>query len=259
MSHRNAKPLSHFNLPRTISRQLKLFVFFSDSIAIMGFVFFFFGLIFLLAFVPSVDFSSVVTFSDSDPVTKGILINKCPTSCSENDQTLYDYEYHYRYGGKLYSGHSFALSGSIIIGDTVNVKYVLSQPERSRMEAMRAAPFGIWLLFPVSLLSGIGSAFLIIAVIKMRKNLHLLQNGLLGYGQVIRKEATVMQINSQTVYRVYFRFKSQDGALHETFVRTHRIHKLGDEGRIPLVYDLLNRSVAISPYFIRIYIFNNFS
>lgn len=245
MNHQNITSLSNVDLPRTISGQLKLLVFFSDIVAIMGFIFFLFGLIFLSVFVPLVDSKSVVTFSDSDPVTKGILINKSPTNCSENDQTLYDYEYRYGHGGKMYNGHSFAPSGSMTIGDTVDVKYVLSQPERSRVETMRAAPFSIWLLLPLSMFSVVGAALLAITIIKMRKNFHLLQNGILVHGQVTRKETTLMRINNQTVYRVYFRFKTHDGTLHETFIRTHRLNKLEDEGRMPLAYDPLNPSTAV--------------
>ena len=237
--------LNNFDVPRTISTGLKISIFFKNPIAVIGTVFFLFGLIFPIVFGSMADFKSAFSFSDNDPAIKGVVIDKTATSSSENKRRIYDYTYRYSIDGKTYTGHSFSTSYENETGDTVNVLYVAKQPELSRIEGMRAAPFGIWILVFTSIFPILGLIFFIVSLRKAKSNIYLVQNGILTHGKVIRKEPTNTKVNNNTVYKVFFQYKSQDGNLQEAFNKSHLTYNLGDEEKEPLVYDSQNPSKAV--------------
>jgi hypothetical protein len=65
--------LNNFDVPRTISTGLKISIFFKNPIAVIGTVFFLFGLIFPIVFGSMADFKSAFSFSDNDPAIKGVV------------------------------------------------------------------------------------------------------------------------------------------------------------------------------------------
>jgi hypothetical protein len=237
--------LDNFDLPRTISKGLKLKIFFGNPFAAIGIAFFLFGSIFPTVFGSMVDFKSAFNFKDSDPSINGIVISKEETGNKENKRKIYDYGYEYRLNGKTYTGHSFAKDEDIESGDSVIVQYVANEADLSRIQNMRAAPFNFWVLPLTCIFPLIGFIFLLVSINKARKNIYLVQNGILTKGKVVRKEPTNTKINKQTVYKVFFEFKTRDGNIQEAYVRSHIVHNLGDEAEEPLVYDANEPSQAV--------------
>jgi hypothetical protein len=80
---------------------------------------------------------------------------------------------------------------------------------------------------------------------RYRKNVYLVQHGVLTTGKVVRKVATSTRIHQQTLYKVYFQFKSSDGRVHEACVDSLRPDILGDEANEPLVYDAMAPTNAV--------------
>jgi hypothetical protein len=237
--------LNNFDVPRTISNGLKISIFFKDPIAVIGTIFFLFGMIFPIVFGSLADFKSAFSFSENDPTVKGVIVDKTATSSSENKRRIYDYSYQYSIDGKTHTGHSFSTSYESENGDTVNVLFVAKQPELSHIEGMRAAPFGIWVVAFTSVFPIIGLIFIIFSINKFKKNIYLIKNGILTHGKVIGKEPTNTKINNKTVYKVFFQYKSQDGTLQEAFNKSHLTYNLGDEEKEPLVYDSQNPQKAV--------------
>lgn len=110
---------------------------------------------------------------------------------------------------------------------------------------MRAAPFSFWILPLMGVFPFIGLVFLIFSLHSAKRNIYLVQNGILTKGKVVRKEPTSTKVNNQTVYKVFFQFKTQDGNWQEAFVKNHKIHNLGDEAEEPVVYDSQYPSSAV--------------
>lgn len=237
--------LNNFDLPRNISGGLKLKIFFNNPFAVIGMAFFLFGSIFPIVFGSMVDFKSAFTFNETDPSVNGIVVSKEETSSTENKRRIYDYGYEYNLNGKTYKAHSFARDQDIETGDSVIVQYVATNVELSRIQNMRAAPFNFIVLPLTCIFPFIGLIFLIFSIRRGKKNIYLVQNGILTKGKVVRKEPTSTKVNKQTVYKVFFQFKTQDGNLQEAFVRSHIIHNLGDEAEEPVVYDSQNPSEAV--------------
>ncbi len=237
--------LGNFDLPRAISKGLKVKIFFGNPLATIGTFSFLFGSFFSILFGSMVDFKSAFTFKDTDPSTNGVVISKEKTSNKENKRKIYDYGYEYHLNGKTYIGHSFAKDDALEPGDSVIVQYVANDADLSRIQNMRAAPFNFWVLPLTGIFPLIGFIFLLVSANKARRNIYLVQNGILTKGKVIRKEATNTKINKQTMYKVFFQFKTQDGNIQEAYVSSHITHNLGDEAEEPLVYDALNPSSAV--------------
>lgn len=232
-------------VPRSVSPGVRIGIFFGYPLAFFGLVFFLFGSVFLVAFGGQADFRSLLRFSNSDPVVAGYLTGTQETNASSNKKRIHEYRYRYAVGGERYQGSSFDLYQSLKIGDDVLVQYVEGNPGLSRIAGMRAAPFGWWIALFAAVFPGIGGAMLYVAFKRYRQNVDLVVNGVVTTGTVIRKEATSTSVNKQTVYRVFFRFKSADGREHEACVSTHLTATLGDEPHEPLVYDPANPARAV--------------
>ncbi len=236
---------SNFDLPRNISGGLKFKIFFGNPMAIIGIVFFLFGSIFPIVFGSMADFKSAFTFKKTDPSVNGIVVSKEETASKENKRRIYDYGYEYHLNGKVYTGHSFAKDQDIEQGDSIIIQYVPNDLALSRIQNMRSAPFSFWILPLTGIFPLIGLIFLIFSIRSAKKNIYLVQNGILTKGKVLRKEPTSTKVNNQTVYKVFFQFKTQDGNLQEAFVRSHKAHNLGDEAEEPVVYDSQDPSSAV--------------
>ncbi len=130
-------------------------------------------------------------------------------------------------------------------GDTVIVKYIAKRHQLSRIQRMRTAPFDIWIIPFTCIFPLIGLIFVILSIKKAKENIYVMQNRILTTGKVIRKEPTNTKINKQTVYKVFFQYKTQDGNLKEAFIKAHITHNLGDEEKEPLLYDSQNPSSAV--------------
>lgn len=237
--------LSNFDLPRDISVGLKVKIFFSNPFAVMGMVFFLFGSIFPIVFGSMADFRSAFSFSDTDPRVKGVIVAIEKTNSKVNKRYVLDYTFQYNVSVKGYTNHSFSTSSDWNVNDTVNVQYLIDEPAVSKIQDMRAAPFGFFIVPLTCIFPFLGLIFLVFSIRRAKKNIYLVQNGILTKGQVVRKEPTNTKINKQTVYKVFFKFKTQDGNLQEAFVKTHVTHNLGDEAEEPLVYDSQNPREAV--------------
>lgn len=237
--------LENFDLPRRISGGLKLKIFFNNPFAVIGTAFFLFGSIFPIVFGSMVDFKSVFAFKENDPVVNGVIVAIDKTNSKINKRNVLDYTYKYEVNGKSYDGHSFSTNSDINVNDTIPVQYVPNDIATSKIQSMLTAPFPFFIVPLTCIFPILGLVFLIFSIRRAKKNIYLVQNGVLAKGKVIRKEPTSTKVNKQTVYKVFFQFKTQDGNLQEAFVKSHVVHNLGDEAEEPLVYDSQDPSAAV--------------
>lgn len=231
--------------PRPLSGKLKLRLFFASPFAVFGTFFFLFGCLFVVVFGSATDFQSAFRMSATDPLVQGTLIGTEETSSSVNEQAIYDYHYRYRVGSNDYEGHAFAPNKGLTPESPVIVQYVADNPSVSRIKGMRKAPFGLHVVFFTAIFPTVGLALLIGALRQYEQLVHLVRNGVLGTGRVVRKVPTSTEINDKTVYQVFFRVKSKDGFEHEASVLSHLHENLGDEARETLLYDAAKPSEAV--------------
>lgn len=222
---------------RPLAAGIRRALFFSAPLAWIGVIFTLFGCVMLAVFASASDFRSAFVFSDSDPRTTGELIARHATHSSANKRRIHEYVYHYQVDGRRYEGRSFDTDNGAAAGAAVTVQYAARDPASSRLEGMGLAPFGMHVALLVAVFPAIGLGMLYFAVRRYRKYSYLVQHGVLTTGKVVRKEPTNTKINQQTVYRVFFQYKSGDGVLREAWVSTHQTDRLGDERQEPLVYD----------------------
>lgn len=232
-------------VPRSVSPGVRIGIFFGYPLALFGLVFFLFGSVFLVAFGAQADFRSPLRFSNSDPVVAGYLTGRQETNASSNKKRIHEYRYRYAVGSERYQGKSFDTYQSFKIGDDVLVQYVEGNPGLSRIAGMRAAPFPWWIALFTGIFPSIGGTMLYFAFKRYRRNVGLVVGGVVTTGAVTRKEATSTRVNKQTVYQVFFRFRSMDGREHEACVSTHLTDDLGDERDEPLVYDPVDPARAV--------------
>ena len=230
--------------PRSISFLLKLRIFFKGPTAFVGIIFLLAGCIFPVVFGRMADFRSMFVFKDSDPVAPGIITHLRPTSSSINDREVYEYGFIFRANAQDYSGRSFS-TDRYDVSDTVQVQYKAEDPFNCKVQNMGTAPFSAWLFFAMLSMPVFGLIFSIRSVITGRRNIALVEHGVLAKGKITRKESTLVSVNDQKVFKVFFSFQSADRSMREAFVRTHRIEQLKEGIEIPVLYDAADPSKAV--------------
>lgn len=230
--------------PRPVSLSMKLSIFFGSPLAWMGIAFALCGSAAAVVFGMQSDIMTPLRLSSSDPMVTGVAAGYEATGATVNDERIYDYSYRYQVGGKNYIGHGFGPDGPDE-GRPLRVQYLADRPEVSRVEGLRSAPFGPWVVGLAGIFPALGFAFIYFSLRQARKYIHLVRHGILTTGRVGKKVATNTSINRQQVYEVYFSYVAHDGSRHQSSLRTHEPDKLGDEHREPMVYDPSQMSKAV--------------
>ncbi|MCU0436422.1 MAG: DUF3592 domain-containing protein [Raineya sp.] len=219
---------------RYIPLGLKIRVIFGDVSSIVGFSLMAFGLIFVIVFIGFADFSDW-KFKPDSPKTQGVITTIGATNSKENKNRIYAYYYEFLDNKDTkQTGVSYGDFGKYKIGDTPTVIYLENQPDYSRIENLKKAPFGGTVIFVV-IFPCIGLSFALVGILRGIKSLKILKYGVIGYGKYIRSEATNTKINGRRVMKLYFEMMVGDKSYTVT-ASSHQPEYLTDEAREMLFY-----------------------
>jgi len=118
----------------------------------------------------------------------------------------------------------------------VAVEYLTGQPGISRIAGMRRQPLSWWATVG-ALLPGVGLAMAIAGLVKGRRRVRLLREGLPASGRLMEKVSTGVRTNGRPVYRMTFEYTAQNGVTGRVTARTNSPERLEDQSRELLLYD----------------------
>lgn len=232
--------------PRPLVPAVSVAVLFGSFLTQAGCFVSAFGMLFLLIFVPMTDLSSVIHFRGPLPKVQGQVISVEETNAEENERDIYAIEYQYRLRDQTYEGTSFTSAVNYAPGMPVTVEYVAKQPQRSRIQGLRAAPFGAFILLFLLIFPIIGLLMALYPFLQGLKALPLLKDGLLTQAQLHHEERTGSRINDRPVYLMTFAFQARhDGRIYEVSTRTHEPERLRDQQDEAVLYNPKNPAQAV--------------
>ena len=222
---------------REISLWMKIMIWFSDVLNVIGLVFFLFSIPFVLVFV-FLSSSSPTSFYENDPTVKGAISDIRSTNSSVNEETVYEYEYSYSTpDGGEHIGIGYANGSELGVGDEIDVKYKRDNQELSEVDSLRDSEFPGWIGFIVLIFPLIGIAMLYFGTKKTINAIRILSYGEIAHGKYLTMEATNTKINNKTVYDLTFEFTAKDNNVYKTHAKTHKYQNLQDDEFEKLVYD----------------------
>lgn len=220
--------------PRNVPLSLRIVNFF-NGFAQIGWAVFGFGMIFFWAFAGNADLS-FATFRGNIQRVKGRVTSVENTSASENHQQIQASHYDYNVGGEWFSGKSYSSGSAPAKGDDVTVEYVEGNPGKSRIEGMRRALFGPWVIL-VAIFPAVGFVILYFSSASGAKRNRLLREGILAQGTLVDKEPTNVTINNRPLWEFTFEFTDRNGQRREAKCRSTDTNRLQDEPTEALLYD----------------------
>lgn len=221
--------------PRRVPLSLRIVNFFNGGTQ-FGWIFLGVGLIAFRFFGMEADVS-FLTFRNADGRTIGQVVRTAPTGASEDDDPVHASHYQYSVAGRVYTGTAYSTGTAPAAGHAVTIEYVEANPARSRVEGMRRAVFGPWILPISAIFPAIGLTVLFFTTRSGMERNRLLRNGILAQGVLKSKRETNMRVNRQMVWELTFEFRDRLGARREVSTRTHLPGDLSDEATEPLLYD----------------------
>lgn len=231
--------------PRNLPLSTRLVVLFGSGTQSFGWLFFGFGMIFVFAFAGNADLTSFIEFRGKLETVTGIVSSEEKTRASEggDDHTegtpIYAYRYTFNLDEKNYEAVSYRTGSGARAGDTVTVEFPEGKPELSRIRGMRRAVFGpavvLVCIFPI-----VGLMFITSGLWRGWRNTSLLVNGEMALGRLVKKQATNVQINGRTVFKLAFEFTDRAGQSRQAVAKTHIPERLEDDHFERLIYDAVN-------------------
>ena len=233
--------------PRQVPWLVRSQVLFGGFLNQFGWLFFSFGLIFVWIFGLNADLSGLLGPFRTMETAQGTILRVEETSATVNETPVYAYIYSFRVERleMEYQGKSYSTGRQFEPGWPVTVEYLASDPNVSRIHGMRQAAFGPWVLCLVMIFPLIGLVFIAFGLLRGVKANRLLFQGQLAWGELKSKEPTNTRVNNQTVYKLTFEFRTDDGGVYEVVSKTHLPQLLEDEAEEQLVYDPRNPARAV--------------
>lgn len=235
--------------PRRIGAGARIAALFGGALSQIGWGIFGFTLMFFWVFAADSEAVTFLEFMGGEGTTEGWVTKVRQTGASENDEPIYAASFTYTVDGKEYEATSYG-RGAPPEGSTVPITYLSSRPHRARIEGMRVRTFGalaaVVAVFPLGCL-----AFLFFSVRKGLRHLRLARLGRVGYGRLVGKETTGVEVNEQPQYKLTFEFivppAEQFGTYrdkwaswaqtHRFHMKTHELDAVTDEAHEPILYD----------------------
>jgi len=230
--------------PRYVPIGVKLRVRFGGFASQFGWLFLGFGLIFVWVFGVDGTVVSVIAWRRDTATAPGVVRACESTGVQENNVTVYRFGYTFTPEGDVErAGTCYATGRQLTPGTAVTVEYVKRDPSFSRIKGMRTSLIGPWGLF-ILIFPLVGLGFVIVSLVRSRKRLRLLRDGITGVGTLVDRKATHTQINNQTVFKYTYEFTSKDGNTYQAVGRSHLPDIFSEEDE-PLLYDPLNPNYAV--------------
>jgi hypothetical protein len=236
--------------PRGVPLLVRCRVRFGGFLNQIGWILLGFGLIFFRIFAGNADVSGWRDFSGELETTPGTVTAVKKTNFSvggdgDHDGTpVYAFHYAFTAGGMRHEGVSYEAGGDTTMGQEVTVEFPPGKPGTSRIQGMRRAPLGCWVVPFTAIFPFFGLCFVAFGWLRGGRGIRLLRNGVLSLGQLESKEATGSEVNERPVYRLVFGFVV-DGFTYKVTTKTHQPEFLEDEKKEPLLYDPDDPSRAV--------------
>lgn len=229
---------------RSVPLRVMLSVIFNNIFGYMGLSFGGLGMIFVVVFMPMVDFVSPFHFGDNTLRVSGTVTEVNRTNVSVNEETVIEYRYVFSYTGSSYTGASYSTEHSYRPDQGVTVELEPGNPQISRIEGMSVKPMGLWVLF-ILIFPGIGFVFIYFAFKKGIPKIRTIRHGIMTRGKFVKKERTGGSINEQHIYDLYFSFKDMSGIEYTAIGSTHKTEAVLDEPEERILYDPADPSNAV--------------
>jgi len=226
-----------FTTERDLSLLLKLKVWFSDVMTVIGGSFLLMGLPFALVFVP---FETIFSpgFDDTDPVIEGKITEVHTTGASVNETQVYTYTFTYSPSdGGNYEGIGYSTGKIFEIDDPVQVIYKRNEQQIAKAKELRLSSFPMGVGFIILIFPLVGAILLYFGTKKAINAIRVLKIGEIAYGKFLHKEATNTNVNKRRVYKYTFEFTAKDNKIYQAIAKTHLYERIEDEEFEKLVYD----------------------
>ena len=231
-------------VPRYVPIGVKLRVRFGGILGQVGWLVLGFGLVFVWAFGIDATIASLIAWRGETDTAAGVVRACEDTGGKANNVTIYRNVYTFTAAdGSQHEGASYATGKQLAPGTSVTVVYVKDNPAVSRIRDMRSTLMGAWGLF-ILIFPLVGLVLVAASLVRSRKRLRLLRDGITAVGTLVDKQATNTSVNHQRVYKFTYAFTADDGGTYRATARTHETGKFSDENE-PLLYDPANPNVAV--------------
>lgn len=223
--------------PRDVPISVRASLLFGGPLALFGWIFFGFGMIFLLAFGVPENLVAIFWSLQPQQTATGVATGSRTTGASEGSSRVYENRFSLTAAdGRTYEGRSYATGTEVSAGEPVTIEYPSARPTHATIQGMRRSLFGAGILL-VAIFPGLGLIFVLFGIARGSRACSLLANGRLAMGTMKSKERTNTRINRQYVYRLKFEFTGEDGRIYEASADTTDTAVLEDEAQEALVYD----------------------
>ena len=214
-----------------------------------GWCFFAIGMVFAWVFAPEADVSSLLHFRGELVQAEGRVTSSQKTGYSvggsssrstgrmrSSGRPVMAHDYRFTVGGTNYEGVSYVTGGGPMEGRTVRVEFPAGRPGISRIQGMRRAALGPWMLL-VLILPAVGLGVAVSGFLWSQRALSLLGRGAVAVGRLVDQQRTNRTVNKRVVQRLTYAYADLLSREHSLVVSTHQPQVLDNADQQRVLYD----------------------
>jgi hypothetical protein len=196
---------------------------------LFGAAFLILGLFFTLVFTRGIRPIDGLRLALSRSTASGMITDVVETNSTENDVTVYQYEFAFTTDREReMTGTSFSTGRIWSVEDRVTVEYVPEDPSIARIRGARASVFSPWVLF-VLIFPAVGAVMVGNAAVAGLRQAVLLRYGLVADARVLSTQPTGVTVNDNPVLKYFYEIRTSMGELFQGSCKALGSERIGDE------------------------------
>jgi hypothetical protein len=199
-----------------------------------------------LMFSPKAVWGEIQLSTSAATVTlMGTATGWSETSTSVNDAPVVANHYEFSLNDQIYENVAYFTDKGLDTGTPVKIKVLVSDPTVSVIEGARSSEISAMFLLLLLSFPLISLLVVIRILLKARRRIGLMTNGIETQGIVIETINTNVSVNEEVVFKVIIEYTGVDGKLRRVTTRTTDLEELLDEPEETLLVHPTKPSVAI--------------
>ena len=203
----------------------------------LGAVFMLVGMVFAWVLTTGFDPIGDLQLALKVETTQGVITRITETNTTENDVTVYRYDFSFRTPSEeSFTGTGYIRGRRWSAEERVTIEYVPSNPAIARIQGTRRSMAPFWVILLVLIFPATGALLFFSATVGGWRQARLLRHGELSEAEIVSEEMTGTRINDVPVMAYVYEFPANDGESYLGRSKALPTGRVGDEEKEPVLY-----------------------
>lgn len=173
----------------------------------VGILFSLVGFLFLIFFIPKIDFEFISYYLNETQQIEGVVLKKEETNCSINEMDIMKIYYQFRIDNNTFEAYSFSSKSKYRINESFQIQYLVKNPEQSKIVNTSNAPYGFWAFLFILIFPSLGLYLVYKNYKQLKKYTFILNDFEFSTGIQVSIKKTDDEVNDVPIYELIYSYE----------------------------------------------------